>query len=45
MDVVQKKSSLSAGPLHVHDLDECRNIQKGAVFIVASGASANDFPV
>lgn len=44
MDVVQKKSSLTAGPLHVHDLDECRNIQKGSVFIVASGASAKDFP-
>jgi KDO transferase-3 len=45
MDVVQKNSSFTAGPLHVQDLDECRNIHNGAVFIVASGASAKDFPV
>ncbi|NUU34868.1 lipopolysaccharide biosynthesis protein [Pseudomonas sp. C2B4] len=45
MDVAQKNSSRIAGPLHVHDLDECRNIQKGSVFIIASGASARDFPL
>lgn len=45
MDVAQKKSSRIAGPLHVHDLDECRNIQKGAVFIIASGPSSKDFPL
>jgi hypothetical protein len=45
MDVVHKKPSLTARPLRVNDLDECRNIQKGAVFIVASGASAKDFPL
>jgi hypothetical protein len=45
MDVVHKNSSLNAGPLCVNDLDECRNIQKGAVFIVASGASAKHFPL
>ncbi|MGH8332573.1 MAG: lipopolysaccharide biosynthesis protein, partial [Pseudomonas fluorescens] len=45
MDVAQKKSSLNTGMLDVHDFDECRNIQKGAVFIIASGASAKDFPL
>ncbi|WP_137807495.1 6-hydroxymethylpterin diphosphokinase MptE-like protein [Pseudomonas sp. G(2018)] len=45
MDVAQKNSSRTAGPLQVHDLDECRNIQKGSVFIVASGPSAKDFPL
>ena len=45
MDVVHRNSSITAGPLHVHDLDECRNIRKGTVFIVASGASTKDFPL
>ncbi|MHC8400193.1 lipopolysaccharide biosynthesis protein [Pseudomonas sp. MDT1-17] len=45
MDVAQKNSSLITGMLHAHDLDECRNIQKGAVFIIASGATAKDFPL
>jgi KDO transferase-3 len=45
MDVADKKSTLITGELRVHDLDECRNIQKGPVFIVASGASAKDFPL
>ncbi|WP_178113512.1 hypothetical protein [Pseudomonas sp. ANT_H12B] len=44
MDVAQKKSSRATGPLHVHDLDDCRNIQKGAVFVIASGVSAKEFP-
>ncbi|WP_019582398.1 hypothetical protein [Pseudomonas mandelii] len=29
--------------INIRDLDECRNIHKGAVFIVASGGSAKDF--
>jgi len=45
MDVAQKSSSFVTGPLRAHDLDECRNIQKGSVFIIASGASAKDFPL
>ncbi|MHC8285378.1 lipopolysaccharide biosynthesis protein [Pseudomonas sp. XS1P51] len=45
MDVAQKNSSPLTGLLQVHDLDECRNIQKGPVFIIASGASAKDFPL
>ncbi|HEF4758165.1 TPA: DUF115 domain-containing protein [Pseudomonas putida] len=45
MDVAQKNVSRIAGPLHVHDLDGCRNIQKGPVFIIASGPSARDFPL
>jgi hypothetical protein len=45
MDVAQKNSSLITGMLHAHDFDECRNTQKGAVFIIASGASAKDFPL
>jgi len=45
MDVADKKTTLITGALRVHDLDECRNIQKGPVFIVASGASAKDFPL
>lgn len=36
MDVADKKTTLITGALRVHDLDECRNIQKGPVFIVAS---------
>ncbi|MGE8065601.1 lipopolysaccharide biosynthesis protein [Pseudomonas sp. NPDC089569] len=45
MDVAQEKPLLSSGQLDVHDLDECRNIRKGSVFIIASGASARDFPL
>ncbi|ANJ55256.1 lipopolysaccharide biosynthesis protein [Pseudomonas silesiensis] len=45
MDVAQKKPSLTTRQLAVHDFDECRNIQKGPVFIIASGASAKDFPL
>lgn len=45
MDVAQKNSSLITGMLHAHDFDECRNTLKGAVFIIASGASAKDFPL
>lgn len=45
MDVAHKESSLIEGSLHVQNLDDCRNIQKGSVFIVASGASAKDFPL
>jgi KDO transferase-3 len=33
---------MSSGP-NVRDLDECRDIHQGTVFIVASGASAKDF--
>lgn len=44
MDVADNKSSLT-GRLQVHDLDQCRNIQKGPVFIIASGASTKDFPL
>lgn len=29
--------------INIRDFDECRNIHKGAVFIVASGGSAKDF--
>lgn len=45
MDVAQKNASLITGPLDVHDLDDCRNIKKGPVFIIASGASAKNFPL
>jgi Kdo-III transferase WaaZ len=45
MDVAQKNSPLTKGPLRVCDLDECRNIRNGPVFIIASGASAKDFPL
>lgn len=45
MDVAQEQSSLMTGQLHPRDLDECRNIKKGPVFIIASGASAKDFPL
>lgn len=44
-DVAQDNTIPIKGQLHVHDLDECRNIQKGPVFIIASGASAKDFPL
>ncbi len=30
---------------HTSDFDECRNTESGAVFIVASGKSAKDFPI
>ncbi|WP_106803203.1 lipopolysaccharide biosynthesis protein [Pseudomonas sp. S5D5] len=40
-----------SGPRHanasqqaVHDFDSCRNIESGAVFIIASGLSAKSFP-
>jgi KDO transferase-3 len=45
MDVAQIKSSFTAHQLDVHDFDECRNIQQGPVFIIASGASAKGFPL
>lgn len=45
MDVAQRKPSLTTGALHVRDLDECRNSQKGSVLIIASGASAKEFPL
>lgn len=45
MDVAQKKQSLGTGPLHVRDLDECRNSKKGPVLIIASGPSAKHFPL
>ena len=45
MDVADKKTTHITGSLRVHDLDECRNTQTGPVFIVASGASAKDFPL
>ncbi|VVP88147.1 hypothetical protein PS918_02956 [Pseudomonas fluorescens] len=45
MDVADTQSSLTPGRLHVHDLDQCRNTQKGPVFIIASGASTRDFPL
>ncbi|BCX67136.1 MULTISPECIES: lipopolysaccharide biosynthesis protein [Pseudomonas] len=45
MVVAQKNSSFTKGQPRVHGLDECRNIQKGSVFIIASGASAKDFPL
>ncbi|MCX2897883.1 lipopolysaccharide biosynthesis protein [Pseudomonas mandelii] len=45
MDVAQKATELVKSPVQVHDLDECRNINNGAVFIIASGASAKDFPL
>ncbi|SEN57416.1 KDO transferase-3 [Pseudomonas sp. ok272] len=28
-----------------HDFEDCRNVETGAVFIIASGASAKDFPI
>src|SRR5450830_1069438 len=31
--------------LTVHDFDSCRNIESGAVFILASGLSAKSFPI
>lgn len=45
MDVAQKATEQVKSPRQVHDLEECRNIRKGAVFIIASGASAKDFPL
>ncbi|WP_338585756.1 lipopolysaccharide biosynthesis protein [Pseudomonas sp. MAG733B] len=45
MDVAQRKAPLTTGPLQVRDLDDCRNSQKGSVLIIASGASAKDFPL
>lgn len=45
MDVAQKTTELVKSPVQVRDLDECRNIGNGAVFIIASGASAKDFPL
>ena len=45
MDVANKKTTLITSSLRAHDLDECHNTQTGPVFIVASGASAKDFPL
>jgi KDO transferase-3 len=45
MDVADKKMTHITDSFRVHDLDECRNTQTGPVFIVASGASAKDFPL
>ncbi|MCK1792308.1 hypothetical protein [Pseudomonas violetae] len=45
MDVAQKTTELVKSPVQVRDLDECHNINNGAVFIIASGASARDFPL
>lgn len=33
------------GQLNLHGFETCRNIQSGAVFIVASGPSAKSFPI
>ncbi|SAM34032.1 lipopolysaccharide biosynthesis protein [Pseudomonas sp. 1 R 17] len=35
----------SASPLHLHDFAACRNVESGAVFIIASGLSAKSFPL
>lgn len=45
MEVAHTQGSSTTGQLQVHDLDTCRNSQTGPVFIVASGASTNDFPL
>ena len=45
MDVAQEARELLKSPRQVRDLEECRNIESGAVFIIASGASAKDFPL
>ncbi len=45
MEVVQAVPKSSAIAPSIRDFADCRNIESGAVFIIASGASAKDFPI
>ncbi|WP_339543967.1 lipopolysaccharide biosynthesis protein [Pseudomonas sp. RA_35y_Pfl2_P32] len=45
MEVVQAHPAVDTKLSHARDFDECRNTESGAVFIIASGSSAKDFPI
>ena len=45
MDAVQVQPFVDSRLSHVRDFNECRNTESGAVFIIASGNSAKDFPL
>ncbi|POA19040.1 lipopolysaccharide biosynthesis protein [Pseudomonas sp. FW300-N1A1] len=45
MEAAQERPLVDSRLGHTSDLDECRNSEIGAVFIIASGSSAKDFPV
>lgn len=45
MEAVQAPPFVDTKLSHASDFDECRNTETGAVFIIASGGSAKDFPI
>lgn len=45
MDAVQVQPFVDSRLSHARDFDECRNTESGAVFIIASGISAREFPI
>ena len=45
MDAVQVQPFVDSRLSHARDFNECRNTESGAVFIIASGNSAKDFPL
>jgi KDO transferase-3 len=45
MEVVQQKKPHALPGFSVLEFDKCKNIIEGAVFIIASGSSAKDFPI
>lgn len=45
MEVVQAHPAVDSKLSHVRDFEECRHTESGAVFIIASGSSAKDFPI
>lgn len=45
MDAVQVQPFVDSRLSHAREFDECRNTESGAVFIIASGISAREFPI
>lgn len=45
MEVVQQKKPHALSDFSVLEFDKCKNIASGAVFIIASGSSAKNFPI
>jgi hypothetical protein len=45
MEAIQQKSTHALPGFSALAFDECKNIASGAVFIIASGRSAKDFPI
>src|SRR5450830_119205 len=45
MNSTSETSNGSARSRRINDFADCRNIAHGAVFIIASGNSAKDFPI